>query len=120
MVGFPPRTSCVTPVLPGPGSETRMKMGWKIMTKRNILGSGFSRMQRVCGGGGYFRCLQALWTGYGKDRTALRGRPLVVPRAPVHIRVGGAQLSGRILESGVGHCLPVCGGLPHPYEALVC
>ena len=56
------------------------------------------------------RCL----IGYGRDRTALRGRFLVVPRVPVHIRMGGAQLSGRILESGVGHRLPVCGGLSHP------
>ena len=43
VVGFPPRNPCVTPVLPGPGSDTRMKMGWK------ILGSVFSRMPQVCG-----------------------------------------------------------------------
>ena len=54
-------------------------------------------------------CLRALLTGYGKDRTALRGRSLVVPRAPVHIRMGGAQLSGRILESGVIHMLLIFG-----------
>ena len=29
---------------------------------------------------------------------------LVVPRVPVRMRLGGAQLSGRILERGVGHC----------------
>ena len=32
LVGFRPRTPCVTPVLPGPGSDTRMKIGWKILT----------------------------------------------------------------------------------------
>ena len=115
MVGFPPQIPCVTPVLPGPGSDTRMKIGWEVMSKTEKSGSGFSRMLRLCGRGGYFRCLRALWTGSGRDRTAQRGRSLVVPRAPVHIRMGGAQQSGRILESGVGHCLPVCGGLSHPF-----
>ena len=33
VVGFPPRTPFVTPVLPGPGSDTRMKMAWKVMSK---------------------------------------------------------------------------------------
>ena len=41
VVGFPPRTPCVTPVLPGPGSDTRMKMGWKIMTKTEYSGVCF-------------------------------------------------------------------------------
>ena len=27
VVSFPPQTPCVTPVLPGPGSDTRMKIG---------------------------------------------------------------------------------------------
>ena len=71
-------------------------------------------MQRVCGSGGYSRCLRVLWTGSGRGLIALRGLFLVVPRAPVHIRMGGAQLSGRILESGAGHCWLVCGGLSHP------
>ena len=30
VVGFPPRTPSVTPVLPGPGSDIRMKKGWKV------------------------------------------------------------------------------------------
>ena len=30
---YRPRTPFVTPVLPGPGSDIRLKMGWKIMTK---------------------------------------------------------------------------------------
>ena len=38
----------------------------------------------------------------------------MTPRLLGRIRTGGAQLSGRILESGVGYCLPVCGGLSHP------
>ena len=41
MVGFPPRTPCVTPVLPGPGSDTRTKMEWKIMTKTDNSGVWF-------------------------------------------------------------------------------
>ena len=31
----------------------------------------------------------------------------MVPRAPVRIRMGGAPLSGHILESGAGHSLLV-------------
>ena len=48
------------------------------------------------------------------DRTAQRGRSPCVPRVLVHMRVGEAQLSGRILVRGAGHCLSVCGGLLHP------
>ena len=72
--------------------------------KRNTLVSGFSRMQRVCGRGGYFRCLRARRIGYGRDCTAQRGRSLVVPRVLARMRTGGAELSCRILEGGVGHC----------------
>ena len=43
--GFPPRTPFVTPVLPGPGSDIRMKMGWKIKTKTEK--SGFCFFQNV-------------------------------------------------------------------------
>ena len=48
--------------------------------------------------------------------------PLGVPRAPVHMRMGMAQLSGHIRDSGVGHCLLVlvedfCRSSD---EALVC
>ena len=39
--GFPPRTPFVTLVLPGPGSDIRMKMGWKIMTKTEKSGVWF-------------------------------------------------------------------------------
>ena len=38
---FRPRTPSVTPVLPGPGSDIRMKMGWKIMTKTEKSGVWF-------------------------------------------------------------------------------
>ena len=50
-------------------------------------------------------------TGYKRDRTAQRGRSQSVPD---HMRIGEAPLSGRILESGAGHCLLVCGGPSHP------
>ena len=39
--GFPPQTPCVTPVLPGPGSDTRMKMVWMVMTKTENSGVWF-------------------------------------------------------------------------------
>ena len=42
--------------------------------------------------------------GQERDRTTQRGRFQVVPRVPVRMRTGGAQLSGRILEGGVVHC----------------
>ena len=69
-VGFPPRTPFVTPVLPGPGSDIRMKMGWKIKTKTEKSGVWFFQNVGVCGRGGYFRCLRALLIGYGRDRTS--------------------------------------------------
>ena len=74
-----------------------------------VLGSVFPGVPGVCGRGRYFRCLRALWTGSGRDRTAQHGRFFVVFRAPVRIRMGGAQLSNHMLE-----CKPVCGGLSHP------
>ena len=72
------------------------------------------RLQNAAGRGGYTRCLRVLWTGSGRGLTALRGRFLVAPSVPFRMRAGGAQLSGRILESGADHCLQVCGGLSHP------
>ena len=38
----------------------------------------------------------------------------MIPRALVHVRMGEAPHSGHTLESGAGHCQPVCGGLSHP------
>ena len=57
-------------------------------------------------------CVAGDWEGRG--RTTQRGRSPVVPHALAHMRMDMALLSGRTLESGVGHCLPVCGGLSHP------
>ena len=72
--------------------------------RRESRGSGFSRMQGVGGRVGYCRCFWVRLIGYGRDRTTLRERFPVVPHTPVRMRTGGAQLSGHILESGVGHC----------------
>ena len=54
-------------------------------------------------------------TGLRKDCTTLRGQSLVIPRALVRMHTGEAPLSGHRLESSAGHCLPVCGGLSHPW-----
>ena len=84
-------------------------MAWKVMSKTEKPSVFFfSRMLEMCRGGGYFRCLLRTGTGSGRDRTAQRGRFPVVPRVPVHFRMGGAQLSGHILENR------------SPDEALVC
>ena len=50
--------------------------------------------------------------GLGEEGTAPHSvvGPPATPRVHVHMRMGKAQLSGHILESGAGHCLPVCGG----------
>ena len=74
------------------------------MIRREILGSVFSGMRRVGWVVRFGRCLWVRLIGYGRDRTTQHGRFQVVPCAPVRMRTGGAQLSGRILESGVGHC----------------
>ena len=41
--GFSPRTPFVTPVLPGLGSDIRMKMGWKVLSKTRKSGVWFFR-----------------------------------------------------------------------------
>ena len=46
--------------------------------------------------------------------TTQRGRSLVVLRALVRTCTGEAPLLGHVLDSGVGHCLPVYGGLSLP------
>ena len=63
---------------------------------------------------GFGRCSWVRLVVYGRDRTTQRGRSLVIPRVLVHMRMDEAPLLGHTLESGVGHCLPVCGGLSHP------
>ena len=45
--GSSPRTPFVTPVLPGPGSDIRMKMGWKVLDKTRNSGVCFFRDARV-------------------------------------------------------------------------
>ena len=112
--GFSPRTPFVTPVLPGPGSDIRMKMGWKVLDKTRKSGVWFFRDAEGWLGSGVWPMLRVRLIGYKRDRTTQRGRFQVVPCAPVRMHTGGAQLSGHILESGVGHCLPVCGELSHP------
>ena len=62
---------------------------------------------------GFGRGLWVRLIRYGRDRTAQRGRSLGIPRALARMRAGEASLSGHVLESGVGHCWPVCGGLSH-------
>ena len=44
----------------------------------------------------------------------------MVPRAPVHIRVGKAPLLGHRLESGVGTASWCVEGYRTPDEAMVC
>ena len=41
--GFSPWTPFVTPVLPGPGRDIRMKMGWKVLSKTRKSGVWFFR-----------------------------------------------------------------------------
>ena len=41
--GSSPRTPFVTPVLPGPGIDIRMKMGWKVLDKTRNSGVWFFR-----------------------------------------------------------------------------
>ena len=38
----------------------------------------------------------------------------MIPHALVRMRTGEAPLSGHTLESGAGHCKPVCGGAIAP------
>ena len=101
MVGFPPQIPCVTPVLLGPGSDTPLKMECKKSDKNGkVWGLVFPECR------GYVTPVACWCCGLGMEGIIPHslGRFLVVPRAPVHIRNGRAQLSGRILESGVGHC----------------
>ena len=62
----------------------------------------------------FFLSLVQQETGKGKGRTTQRGRSLVIPHVLVHMRMDMAPLPGHTLDCGVGHCLPVCGGLSHP------
>ena len=75
VVGFPPRTPSVTPVLPKPGSDIRMKMEWKVMAKMGKSGVWF------------FQNAGRMWerevgssVAYGRGRLGLEG---VVPHGMV-------------------------------------
>ena len=48
------------------------------------------------------------WSGVLMFRRAVQGEGLCV------FHMGGAQLSGHMLECGAGHCFLDCGGLSHP------
>ena len=63
--------------------------------------------------GEFFSSLDAVGDCYWKG-SYQRGRSPVIPHALAHMRMGKAPLSGHTLESGAGHCSPVCGGLSHP------
>ena len=66
---FPSPIPFVTLVLPGPGSDIRMKMEWKVQSSQ---GSGFSRMQEVGWGVGVLPMLMGAvdWVRKGSYPTA--------------------------------------------------
>ena len=101
---FPSLIPFVTPVLAGPGSDIRMKMEWKVRSKTRKSGVWFFQNAGGWWESGVLPMLMGAVDWVRRDRTTQRGRFPVVPHAPVRMRTGGAQLSGHILESGVGHC----------------
>ena len=70
--GSSPRTPFVTPVLPGPGSEIRMKMGWKVLGKTRKSGVWFFRDAGVWLGDGVWPMLMGAvdWVRKGSYHTA--------------------------------------------------
>ena len=102
--GLSPRTPFVTPVLPGPGSDIRMKMGqgWFFQNAGGWLGSGVWPM--------FMGAVD--WVRKGSNHTA-RAVPCD-SSCTCSYAYGRGPLSGHTLESGAGHCLPECGGLSHP------
>ena len=121
MLAFTPRIPVVTPVLPGPGSDIRMKMGWKVMSKTEKSGVWFFQNA----GGMWERRVLPLHTGAadwvrGRDRTTQRGRFQVVSRVPVRIRPGGPSCRAahwRAVLATASRCVEGCRT---PDEALVC
>ena len=104
VVRFPPRIPSVTPALPGPGSDIRMKMGWKILTKTEKSGVWFFQNA----GDLWERWVLPLlmgavdWVWKGSYRTAW-----AVPCGSLcsfSYSYGRGPAIGRILESVVGHC----------------
>ena len=70
--GSSPRTPFVTPVLPGPGSDIRMKMGWKVLDKTRKSGVWFFRDAGVWLGSGVWPMLMGAvdWVRKGSYHTA--------------------------------------------------
>ena len=70
--GFSPRTPFVTPVLPGPGSDIRMKMGWTILGKTRKSGVWFFRDAGGWLGSGVWPMLMGAvdWVRKGSYHTA--------------------------------------------------
>ena len=97
---------------PGPGRVFRNMLGWSPLRKQLGLGNGCSGVPLE--GRIFFLPSAQQETGIRKGRTTQRGRSLGIPRVLVRKRTGEAPQSGHVLESGVGHCLPVCGMLSHP------
>ena len=94
---------------PGPGGIIRNTLGWSLLEETDT--SGVCLFRGALRGENLFLPLTQLETGKGSGRTAQRGRSPVIPHALGRMRT---PLSGHILESGAGHCSPVCGGLSHP------
>ena len=70
VVGFSPQIPCVTPVLPGPGSDTRMKMEWKHMTKTEKSGVWFFQNAASMWEREVLPLLTVDWVWKGSYRTA--------------------------------------------------
>ena len=69
--GSSPRTPFVTPVLPGPGSDIRMKMGWKVLDKTRNSDVWFFRDAGVMLGSGVWPMLMGSvdWVRKGSYHT---------------------------------------------------
>ena len=80
---------------------------WAGHFRRKQLGLGYGCSGVPFEGRIFFLPSAQQETWLRRDRTTQRGLSLVLPRAPVRIRMGKAPLSGHTLDSGAGHCLPV-------------
>ena len=86
----------------GPGKV--IKTCWVDHNWRKQLGLGFGCSVVPSQARVFSLPLSQQETGFGRGRTAQRGRSLFVLRVLVRMRTGKAPLSGQILESGAGHC----------------
>ena len=102
------RPSCPdnSAVSPGPGQSYSEHVG--LVTDGETEGSGVWLFRSALKGRIFLPFAQRE-TGYRRDRTAQRGRSLVIPRVLVRMRTGKAPLWDHTLETGAGHCWPVCG-----------